>query len=211
MKVISKTSLTNYFSVLIFSILIMISSSCDSGQGKSTGQAAAGTGDLSGLVLEDIPGSSVQYARQLSPAGVLEIEGFAENGKKTGQWIQYSPEGDILLINHYVDGMLEGPAFRMSFRNQVDLKTTYRKNLLHGPWISYKYGKVIEKRNYVNDKLDGVVKTYDDRTFKLKQEVEYKNGLQHGYFRYYDEEGNVTLEYEYKDGEKVKGGIVEPN
>ena len=55
------------------------------------------------------------------------------------------------------------------------------------------------------------MKTFDERTFKLKQEVEYKNGLQDGYFRYYDEEGNVTLEYEYKEGEKIKGGIVEPN
>jgi len=210
MNITSKPSLKKYFSLLIFSILMTISSSCDSGQEKPSRQAETGTGDLSGLVLEDIPGSTVKYARQLSAAGQLEIEGFAENGKKTGQWIQYSPEGDILLINHYVNGLLEGPAIRMSFRNQVDLKTTYRRNLLDGPWTSYKYGKVIEKRNYVDDKLDGVVKTYDDRTFKLKQEVQYKNGLQHGYFKYYDENGNVTLEYEYKDGEKIKGGIVEP-
>lgn len=73
----------------------------------------------------------------------------------------------------------------------------------------YKYGKVVEERYYENGKLEGTAKTYDDRTFKLKQEAQYKNGLQHGYFKYYDENGNVTLEYEYKNGEKVSGGIVE--
>ena len=63
---------------------------------------------------------------------------------------------------------------------------------------------------YKDDKLEGTARTYDDRTFKLKQEVEYKDGKQDGFFRYYDEEGNVTLEYQYKNGEKVSGGIVEP-
>jgi antitoxin component YwqK of YwqJK toxin-antitoxin module len=197
-------------SLLIVSSMILFTSSCESGKGDTQAQAETDTGDLAGLVFEDIPGSLVKYARQISAAGQVEIEGFVEDGKKVGQWIQYSPEGDITLINNYVDGFLEGTAMRMTFRNQVDLKTTYHKNMLHGPWTSYKYGKIIEQREYVNDKLDGVVKTFDDRTFKLKQEVQYKNGLQDGYFRYYDEEGNITLEYEYKNGEKIKGGIVEP-
>ncbi len=210
MKGIYKTPSFYLLNLLIISIIIVVASSCESSEGKAKAPSATGTGDLAGLVLEDIEGSNVKYARQITPAGQVQIEGFVENGKKVGQWIQYGGDGDIALINNYVDGMLEGPGMRMSFRNQVDLKSTYHKNLLHGPWTTYKYGKVIEQRNYVNDKLDGVVKTFDDRTFKLKQEVQYKNGVQHGYFRYYDEAGNITLEYEYKDGEKISGGIVEP-
>ncbi len=209
MKFCFKNLTANVFTLLIASILLILTSSCKSGENESKAPAETGTGDLAGLVFEDIPGSSVKYARQLNASGQAEIEGFVADGKKVGQWIQYYPEGDIQLINHYVDGQLEGPAFRFSYRNQVDLKTNYQHNLLNGLWVSYKYGKIIETRNYVDDKLDGVVKTFDERTFKLKQEVQYKNGLQHGYFRYYDEEGNVTLEYEYKDGEKIKGGIVE--
>ncbi len=195
--------------MLIISLLIITLSSCKQGKPETKTEVSLGTGDMVGFVYEAIPGSNIKYARKEFTVGLTEIEGFVEDGNKVGQWIQYSPEGDILLINNYIDGMLEGTAMRMSFRNQVDLKTSYRKNKLHGPWTSYKYGKVVEERYYVKDKLDGIVKTYDDRTFKLKQEVQYRNGLQHGYFRYYDEEGNVSLEYEYKDGEKISGGIIE--
>ena len=122
-------------------------------------------------------------------------------------WIQYGSNGDIGLINHYVDGELEGVVLRMTYRNQVDLKSTYKRGVLDGPWVSYKFGKVIEERNYSQGKLDGLVKLYDERTFKVKQEAQYKNGVQDGYFRYYDEGGNITLEYQFKNGEKVSGGM----
>jgi antitoxin component YwqK of YwqJK toxin-antitoxin module len=105
--------------------------------------------------------------------------------------------------------MLEGTVLKMGFRNQVDLRSTYKQNQLHGPWVSYKFGKVIEQRFYQDGKLEGTVSTYDDRTYKLKQEVQYKNGLQDGYYKYYDEEGRLSLEYLYKNGEKISGGIVE--
>lgn len=163
--------------------------------------------DLQGLALEDIPGSDIKYARQINASGAVEIEGFVLNNKRTGMWIQYGTNGDIGLINHYVDGKLEGVVLRMTYRNQVDLKSTYKQGELDGPWTSYKFGKVIEERMYKQGKLDGLVKLYDDRTFKVKQEAQYKNGVQDGYFRYYDEDGNVTLEYEFKNGEKVSGGM----
>lgn len=209
MKAMFKFSLTKNTIVLIISVVALLASSCKSGDEKAPEAGAKGTGDLEGLVMEAIPGSDVQYARQIGPNGNLEIEGFVKDDKKVGQWIQYSPEGDILLINHYVDGQMEGTAMRMSFRNQVDLKTTYKRNELDGPYTAYKFGKVVETREYKNGKLNGTSKTYDDRTFKLKQEVQYKDGLQDGYFKYYDENGNISLEYQYKNGEKVSGGIIE--
>jgi len=163
--------------------------------------------DLAKMVMTEIPGSDTKYARQMNAAGGVEIEGFVRNNQKTGQWILYGAEGDIGLINNYVDGKLEGVAMRMTYRNQVDLKSNYHNGVLDGPWVEYKFGKKIEERTYKNGKLEGSVKVYDERTFKLKQEAEYKNGLQDGFFRYYDENGNITLEYEYKNGEKVSGGM----
>lgn len=163
--------------------------------------------DLQGLKMEDIPGSDIKYARQIDSSGAVEIEGFVLNNKRTGMWIQYGANGDIALINHYVEGKLEGVVMRMTYRNQVDLKSTYKQGELDGPWTAYKFGKVIEERMYKQGKLDGLVKLYDERTFKVKQEAQYKNGVQDGYFRYYDDEGKITLEYEYKNGEKVSGGM----
>src|SRR5690606_21906072 len=155
--------------------------------------------DLSGLTYTDIPGATEQYARQLGPNGEVQIEGFMKDGQKTGMWIQYTPEGDVELINHYVNGQLEGTALRMTFRNQVDLRTHYRQGKLHGPYLAYKFGKVIESRNYEDGMLHGLYQIYDERTFQVKQEMEYKHDKLDGYFRYYNEAGAVTLEYEYKD------------
>ena len=196
--------------VLMLSLVMVMVACKPSAKAKPAATTESKSGmpdDISGMKLEDIPGSDTKYARQLDGAGNLQIEGFVRDNKKTGQWIQYGAEGDIGLINNYVDGKLEGVAMRMTYRNQVDLKSTYHNGVLDGPWVTYKFGKKIEERNYKNGKLEGSVKVYDERTFKLKQEAEYKDGLQDGFFRYYDENGNVTLEYEYKKGEKVSGGM----
>jgi antitoxin component YwqK of YwqJK toxin-antitoxin module len=207
MKLTSFSMRQNYIFTLVLSLLILPGMGCKKGDTANTENGATST-DLQGLVFEDIPGSQMKYARQINASGVVEIEGYVLNNKKTGMWIQYGTNGDIGLINHYVDGQLEGVAMRMTYRNQVDLKSTYRKGLLDGHWASYKFGKLAEERFYKQGKLDGTVKIFDERTFKLKQESQYKNGLQDGYFRHYDDEGNVTLEYQYKNGEKVSGGMT---
>ncbi len=203
------SSLSLVIFIATFSLVLATSCKQSHTDEPATAEAQSGTGDLAGLTLEDIPGSSTQYATKVNAAGLLETEGFVKNGQRVGQWIQYTPEGDISQIDNYVDGMLEGTSLRMSFRNQVDMKSSYKRNMLNGPWYTYKYGKITEQRNYKNNKLDGLVRTFNDRTFKIQQEVQYKDGVQHGYFKYYDEEGNVTLEYMYENGEKVSGGIVE--
>jgi antitoxin component YwqK of YwqJK toxin-antitoxin module len=206
MKAMFKSSLTKMTSLLFVSALFLLMPSCRIGTSKKSKSGE----DLSGLVLEAIPGTTVQYARQIDSSGFVQIEGYLDGGKKTGQWIEYQPDGDIMRINNYVNGMLEGTAMKMTYRNQVDLKLRYHQNEMDGPYTAFKFGKIIEERNYKAGKLDGTVKVYDDRAFKLKQETQFKDGLQDGYLRYYDDSGNVTLEYIYKHGEKVSGGIVEP-
>jgi antitoxin component YwqK of YwqJK toxin-antitoxin module len=207
MKMTTYTLRQNYIIAAVLTCITLGLMGCKEGSSPASATADVPS-DLKGLVFEDIPGTDVKYARQLYANGGVEIEGYVSNGKRTGMWVQYGTNGDIGLINHYVDGQLEGLALRMTYRNQVDLKTTYRKGQLDGAWASYKFGKLVEERTYKQGKLEGSVKLYDERTFKLKQDAQYKNGLQDGYFRYYDEEGNVTLEYQYKNGEKVSGGMT---
>ncbi len=192
------------FSVLTLSVLLTFSA-CTPAAPAPT----AGTGDLTGFDLTDIPGSSIKHARQLDPAGQLVHEGYVLDDKRTGQWVEYSNEGYIVSISNYVNGLMEGPAMKLSYRGQVEERSKYHLGIPEGEQIVYKYGKILKTSNYTNGKLEGVVKAYDEKTFKLRQEIEYKNGLQHGFFRNYDENGVVNLEYEYKNGEKLSGGIVE--
>lgn len=169
--------------------------------------AEAGSGDLAGFELSALS-NGTQYAIRKDGNGQIVFEGYVDGNKKTGQWLEYNAEGEIVNIENYVNGLREGVALKMTNRGQVDLRARYHEGVLHGPWTQFKFGKIIEERSYTTGKLDGTVKTYDDRTWKVKQEVQYKNGVQDGFFRYYDEEGVVTLEYEYKNGEKISGGIV---
>lgn len=180
-----------------------------SGCKPDTPKAEAGTGDLTGFELSAIPGSAIQYAVRKDAAGQIVFEGYVLNNKRTGQWIEYNVEGEMVTLENYIEGLREGVSLKFSSRGQIEQKSRYSQGQLHGGWTQYKFGKTIEERNYNMGKLDGVVRMYDDRNWTLKQEVAYKDGKQHGHFRYYDEKGNVTLEYEYKNGEKVSGGIVE--
>lgn len=208
---IARPSFSAALPLLALLVLLAGLGSCQHAARKAdTPQGLPGE-DLSLLRYEKIPGSDVQYARQIdSLTGQVQIEGYTLNGRKTGMWLQYSPEGDIQLINHYADGLLEGVALRMTFRNQVDLKSTYKRGQLDGPYTAYRFGKIIEERHYKNGLLDGPYKIYDQRTFTLKQEMSYKADKLDGYFRYYNEDGAVTLEYVYKDGEKISGGMTAP-
>ena len=198
------TMKTSVFSILSF-ILLVSFLACK----PAAPEPVTGTGDLAGLQLTDIPGSNIKQARQMDPAGQIVHEGYVLDGKRTGQWVEYSNEGYIVSTANYVNGLLEGASMKLSPRGQVEERSKYHLGKLEGEQILYKYGKILKTSNYINGKLEGIVKAYDEKTFKLRQEIEYKNGLQHGFFRNYDENGAVNLEYEYKNGEKVSGGIVE--
>ncbi len=193
-----------YFIILLCYIFIM-NSACNS----APKPVMATTGDMTGFELTEIPGVSVKTAIRKDPSGAIVVQGFVEGDKKTGTWLEYNNDGDLSTMTSYINGFQEGPALKFSFRGQVDQRTNYHLGQLDGPWVQYKFGKVMETRVYAAGKLNGPVKIYDDKSYKLRQETEYKDGVQNGHFRYYDDNGNVTMEYEYKNGEKVSGGMVE--
>lgn len=52
-------------------------------------------------------------------------------------------------------------------------------------------------------KLEGLVKIYYDGG-KIMEEGAYQNGLREGISKWYDQNGNETITYKYKNGELVK-------
>ena len=76
-----------------------------------------------------------------------------DQGKRTGEWKQYYPDGKICLRGEYIAGKLDGP-FSFYFPDgRLMLEGKYRNNLREGDWMSF------------NE--DG----------SLKQVIEYRGGL----------------------------------
>lgn len=192
---------------LLFAVVMIFAfSSCNQAGG------GAPVVDTTGYILETIPGSSIQKARMEDENGQVIEEGFMQNGVKVGTWTTYKAGIEFpITITSYVDGQYTGVYLEFNDRGQLELKAGYLNNQLHGPWGKYRFGRPESTANYINGEMDGAYKEYFTRDGKIQKEVNYKAGKEHGIMRFYNEEGEVTVEYEYKNGEKVSGGIVNPD
>ena len=56
-------------------------------------------------------------------------------------------------------------------------------------------------------KIDGLYKEFHNNG-KIQKEVSYKDGVQDGPFRQYNDDEKLIMQYEYKGGEKISGGVV---
>ncbi len=176
--------------------------------------AAAPAGETQSQAAENyemtaIPGADEQRAVLYDAEGNLKEEGMMLNGKKTGTWIVYHPGGEFPeKVISYAEGNYNGPYYEFNERGQIKLRASYINNKLDGPWAAYSFGRPTKKAGYKNGELEGTYMEFDMRTGKLQKEVNYKAGKQHGTYRFYDPDGNVMVEYEYENGEKVGGGVV---
>ncbi|MCI5080207.1 MAG: hypothetical protein MRY78_00870 [Saprospiraceae bacterium] len=167
--------------------------------------------DLSGYDVMDVPGQNLKKVAKKDEAGNLLESGFVENGVKTGTWTTYTTDGPFpQKIASYAQGNYNGIYMEFNERGQVEILANYKNNKLHGKWGKYRFGRPEETAVYKEGELHGTYAKYYTRDGKIQNTIEYKDGKQDGYYRFYNEEGEVTLEYMYRDGEKVEGGIVDP-
>lgn len=165
---------------------------------------------LQGYESTDIEGTPAQRLVKRNAEGTIIEEGMLYNGQKVGAWIEYDPEGSFpAKLTTYAGGQYNGTYLEFNTRGHITLRATYKNNKLDGPWAAYSFGRIEKQATYKNGALDGTYLEYDKKTGNLQKEVNYKDGVQHGVYRFYDEEGNVMLEYEYRNGEKLEGGVVE--
>ncbi len=149
-------------------------------------------------------GNGLSLATKRNADGNILEQGFMKDGKKQGAWKIYEKTFDFpKYIISYVDGEYNGLYFEYTQRGQVEVQSNYKNNKLHGHWGQYKLGKIIKTANYVDGLLDGVYRELNQRDESPKMEATYKMGKQDGYMRYYDDKGNVALEYTFKNGKQV--------
>lgn len=173
------------------------------------GTATGPTYDLKGFDTENIGGGS-QLVSYRDAAGNLLTKGQVTNGVRTGAWITYH-EGTtkVKTITNYMNGKKNGIEIQMNDRGQLETLNEFKNDQLHGMSSKHSFGRANEELTYTDGVLGGPFAIYDKNGI-LQRTGTFKNGKQHGTLRYYNEQGEITLEYEYKDGEKISGGIVKP-
>jgi antitoxin component YwqK of YwqJK toxin-antitoxin module len=184
---------------IYFSFIIFIS--C---QGTSTGPKY----DLKGYNTENIGGGAQLVTYQDDNLYFL-ANGAVINGVRNGSWVTYHPNTNkIKTLTTYVNGEKNGVEITMNDRGQIESMIGYKNNILHGVKANYQFGRPTDETTYKDGKINGPFAVYNGQA-QLQKKGFFKNGKQDGKLTFFDEKGNVTLEYEYKDGEKISGGIVE--
>lgn len=180
--------------------------------------------------------------------------GVLQNGQRNGLWLSFDSDnqfisasnytlgtlegktyffhgdGEVLRIEHYVNGIKHGIVEEFHSGGALHYRTEYQKGkIIDGEHIYYypngnkkivnnykdglKFGKsttyyesgVVEIEGIYRDKglAEGPWKEYYE-SGKLKEEYYYKHGLFHGEYTIYDENGKVLEQYIYKNDKLIK-------
>lgn len=211
----------NYF-YSAFGLILLLFCACGqapnteaNAQSASDTQAAEITSGTSsatdGFFTEEVPGTELTRVFREDAAGNIVEDGFLKNGLKQGPWLTYERLFNFpKSITYYENGVVNGIYMELNTSGQVELQAVYRNNKLNGPWARFKGGRMETSAFYKDGELHGVYKEFMPLLGKLQKEIYYKDGIQDGLLRFYDDEGRITMEYTYKNGEKVSGGIVDP-
>jgi len=159
-------------------------------------------------LIETIPSSNLQVAKKYKDSLLIE-EVYLQNGLPHGTWTIYHDQ-NMRIKDHksYFEGQLNGYWLQFNMLGRVEIMEKYQMGVLHGERIKYYSGFPLEIESYHNGKPHGLFKKYYPNK-NIQQESNYKEGILHGPFRYYNEDGKLSLEYEYVNGEKISGGIIE--
>ncbi len=137
------------------------------------------------------------------PQGILTARGNYYKGYKHGSWTEYHNNGIPREVTHYDLGVKEGLSSTLDQTGQITSATYYHNSMRHGTSLEYYRSQVKSEKNYVNDKLEGIAKEFYPGG-GIQEEAMYEDGVRNGVSRWYDMMGNLSIEYEYKDGELVQ-------
>ncbi|MFM8833216.1 MAG: toxin-antitoxin system YwqK family antitoxin [Cytophagales bacterium] len=149
----------------------------------------------------DTPG--LVRVKLVDQGGLKSADGYYLKNKRHGAWTEYQTNGLVKSVITYFEGKKEGLCMEME-SGQMTKRFYYHNGLRHGDYKEFKSTSLKEERNYMNGKIEGTVRIYYDYNSKLMEEGNYKNGVRDGVSKWYDQDGKLSIEYEYKDGELVK-------
>jgi len=171
-------------------------------------QATGPTYDLRGYQTEDL-GNGATSAEFIDREGKKLSSGHTINGVRTGMWTTYHPnETKVKTITNYINGKKNGMEITIDERGYLTNIVGYRNDKLHGLTGLYKNGRPISETTYANGLMNGPFSVYDDKTGAIQRSGTMKDGVQDGELLYFRPDGEVSMRYQYKNGEKISGGII---
>lgn len=201
--------------ILGFIGLLGLMMSCGgSGNSGSSASSTAGTKDFSGYSITDYKGGNgYKLAKAHHPKdGFITSEGPLKNNMREGTWMTYHTgrdTGKIKTVTNYHNDVKTGVALEFATNGSLAKRVDYDNDVIHGVYAEYKYNRPLKYAEYQEGKLNGVYKTFYSNG-KLQQKSNYRNDKKNGKSLFYNEEEQLIMEYEYKNGEKVSGGKVTP-
>jgi len=139
-------------------------------------------------------------------------------GKKNG--IRSTYQGDEIIEENFVDDIKQGNTIVYFPNGKIKMKTPFVNGLEEGVTREYSIeGNIVQlityKRGYITDRErinrydsdnlpHGKWKWFNDDETIVLLEGSFKHGLKHGYFKEYDEDGNLISVTKYVDGEKYE-------
>lgn len=118
------------------------------------------------------------------------------NDVKQGNSLTFYPNNKIKFKTPFVNGLEEGVAREYSLNGNIIQLVTYKK------------GYIVDRERinrYDSDTLpNGKWKWFDDSETVVLAEGNFKHGLKNGYFKKYDNDGNLISVTKYVNGEKFE-------
>lgn len=90
------------------------------------------------------------------------VTGNFKDGKKSGKWLTFYPNGSLKSVNTFIDDVMNGEYKYFDSKGKLQISGTFKNGKKNGEWIS-EGGRKIEQYN--NDKVVSTVK-------KSKKELE---------------------------------------
>ena len=137
------------------------------------------------------------------PNGKIQQKGSYTSGKLTGSWEWYYETGELLREEYYIYGSLDGESVEYSVLGEIISKGNYIEGYKEGDWI-FVVGDQKNLGKYVMGEKNGTWKSFYIEENSKSFVGDYLQGNPEGKHIYYYPNGKIKEERYYSEGQKVK-------
>ncbi|RUA30273.1 MAG: hypothetical protein DSY76_02625 [Bacteroidetes bacterium] len=142
---------------------------------------------------------------------IFSLSSFAQSntnqkdsqGRKTGKWVDYHPNGKKRYEGTFKEGYEVGTFKYWNGNGQLTTELLYSQKGEYASIRIYYVGGVVKVEGHYHKRLkDGLWKYYNKSPHILIKEESYKDGKKDGPWRVYYRNGNLTSELYWKDDKR---------